>query len=318
MSNIAFIFPAFVSDYLGIEDEFLLDYHKIFYKRLNESIQITGTDLKGFDFKTNNFSGQELKAQYISYIYSCTVSDFLKEQEIQAEMVAGYSMGIYAALYHCESISYEAGLNLIKEAYELISKATSSQTFAMGNIVGLTQEELFEIISKDPCQIEIVNKHSIHNHIISGLLNEVEKILISAKNEGAIYARLLAVSCPYHSKFIGQAYTLFNNYLDGIEVNHPSIPYLSAISQKLLTTKNEVKEEMAKNLDHHINWMETILTMNKKGIKNMVECGAGESLYKISKFICGDFKTYPVNKIEKFIKSLSTEKELNNINIQNS
>jgi hypothetical protein len=36
----------------------------------------------------------------------------------------------------------------------------------------------------------------------------------------------------------------------------------------------------------------------------MLECGAGKSLYKMSKFIDEDFKVYPLSKISNYLEKV--------------
>jgi [acyl-carrier-protein] S-malonyltransferase len=123
-------------------------------------------------------------------------------------------MGLYAALYYCGSVTFSDGLMLVKNAWELISKATNDGRFGMGMIVGLPENDIVDLLdgSRD---VEICNQNNPHTFIISGKAEAVKHILSLAKAEGALRANLLPVSKPYHSDFIRDAAPEFSETLMG-------------------------------------------------------------------------------------------------------
>ncbi|MCH7516085.1 MAG: hypothetical protein IIB08_02980 [Bacteroidetes bacterium] len=70
---------------------------------------------------------------------------------------------------------------------------------------------------------------------------------------------------------------------------------------KNIKTADDVKNELVRNLNTRINWLKTMGKMLSLNINTFVECGAGKSLYKIGKFIEGDFKIYSLNKLDEFV-----------------
>ena len=112
------LFPAFAAEYSGKEEMAISGVENNFRNLLEIASDALITNLKGFDFTTNNFLDDELKSQYVSYIYSCSVADILRGEKVNTSCVSGYSMGIYAAIYYCRSISFIDGLQLVKYAWE--------------------------------------------------------------------------------------------------------------------------------------------------------------------------------------------------------
>ena len=129
------IFPAFVREYTGSEQQAISSSRNDFARLLATASDTLRIDLTGFDFANNNFLDDELRSQYISYIFSCAVSDILKKKGIAPSYVSGYSMGLYAALYYCRSVSFLVGLKLIENAWEEISVATADGHYGMGMIM---------------------------------------------------------------------------------------------------------------------------------------------------------------------------------------
>ena len=76
----------------------------------------------------------------MSYIFSCAVSDLLKSKQVYPDYISGYSMGIYAALYCGQSVTFTEGLDLIKKAFELIKLTTQEMDTGMASIVGVYRD----------------------------------------------------------------------------------------------------------------------------------------------------------------------------------
>lgn len=299
--EIGFLFPVFVNEYIGTEKHIVCNYSDDFDIFLKKASDTVDSSLLHFDINTNNFLSDELKIQYITYIFSCSISNILKKKNIMKGYTAGYSMGLYAALYHCNSISFEDGLMLIKNAFHFIKNSAGNNKFGMATIVGLDCNDIDNIISQNSKKVENICTNSPHNFVISGDYNEVNKILSIAKEEGALHVRLLPVTCPYHSKFTGNAANEFGNYIKEINISAPCSGIVSLIDQNIIKTTADVKNELVRNLNTRINWLKTMEKMINLNINTFIECGAGKALYKIGKFIEGDFKIYSINKLDEFV-----------------
>jgi malonyl CoA-acyl carrier protein transacylase len=300
----AVIFPAFVNEYTGAEEAFLLSSGVNFSQRLEQASLSLNIDLTGFDFKLNNFLNDEEKTQYISYIFSCTVADFLTEKGVKPSFISGYSMGIYSALYYCRSVSYNDGLKLITNAWKIISSNTTTGRFGMGMIIGLEERDLLALM-KDEKEIGICNRNNTHTFIISGALSAVENVLAQAKIEGALKTSKLAVSKPYHSSLLKDCFSPFSEIVKEMQFLNPVYSYISALDQRIIESGDSLKNEVILNLSERMNWMVLMTTIINKGAGVIFECGAGDGLTRNSRFIEGDFKSYSINRIEEFIKSLS-------------
>lgn len=298
----AVIFPAFVNEYTGAEKTFLNTSSVDFSERLEQASLLLNTDLTGFDFKTNNFLKDEEKTQYISYVFSCAVADFLAEKNVKPSFVSGYSMGIYSTLYYCRSVSFSDGLKLVKNAWEIISSNTGSGSFGMGMVIGLEERDLLALL-KGEKGIEICNRNNKHTYIISGTLKAVENVLAQAKIEGALKTSKLPVSKPYHSSLLKKCTKPFSGIVRDIEFSDPVYTYISALDQRTIDKGDILKNEVTLNLSERMNWMSVMNVMIKKGAGVIFECGAGDGLTRNSRFIEGDFKSYSINRIEEFIRN---------------
>lgn len=297
------IFPAFGNEYIGNENKIISNYSDIADNLLNSASNLLNINFTNNPFSKEENSFNELSSQYLTYIFSCILSNILKNNKTKlSEHIAGYSMGIYAALYHAESISFEDGLLLIKNAYQFILKTLNNKKFSMGTIIGLEYNNVKEIINnnnlKDTNIININNKHSV---VISGLEEQVKIAIDKSKEEGALSAKLLPISAPYHSDFLKHAAEDFKIYLDKIKFENPIYKFTSSFNQKILNSNDDIKNELMSNIFTNHNWHNTMKKLISSGYNTFFECGPGKSLFKIGKFIDGDFKIHTIKNLDKII-----------------
>ncbi len=298
----AHIFPAFIHEYLGTETDVVKSYGVDFHGYLQQASEVTGTDLTAFDIETNNFLDKQLESQYLTYIYGCSVSDIMHMKNRLPDYVSSYSMGIYAALYHCGCYDFVTGLNIIKTAYALVEKYKPAEPCGMASIVGLSLGDIVRIIKPIKKLVSIGNHISQYSFLLSGKLEHLEPIIEAAKADGAMQARLLNVTHPYHAHMLSKVYSDFINILLRTkEIVAAQYPYVSAQWHNILTDKNKIKSEIAFNVISPIRWQATMDFMIKKETTTFIECGAGDSLYKIGKFIEGDFKIINLKKIKSYL-----------------
>lgn len=301
--KVAYIFPAFVSEYIGSEVQILNGFSNKFQENLKKASSVSEIDFEKFDIEDAAIMEDELGVQIISYIFSCSLSDELTSRKLTPDLLAGYSMGLYAALYTGGVIHFEDGIRLIIQAFKLSKIETKSIDAGMGSIIGLTEKEIQEIINKNHLEAEIANTNSVHSHLVTGLMDAVNRLLELARNTGALHISSLNVKTPYHASLLKKTCAPFNEYIsDKIELKMSRYPIISSIDQRLMEFPKDIQRELTENLSKKINWMDSFNKLLQFGITQFIECGAGNSLKKISRFQLGDFTVYPINKVENLIK----------------
>lgn len=288
--TVAFVFPAFANDYSEHPGSKLHGFSDLFQKHLDTARKTAEPELTGFDFETRNFLDDELLTQFVTYIYSCAASDVLMNSGLKPSCTSGYSMGIYAALYHSGSIDFTDGLRLIRMAYQSILKYTTGRSYSMGTLIGLEKKDILRIMDKTGNNLEITNQNSPYAFVISGAEDQVMRALETAREEGALHTRQLNVKTPYHAGFLRDAANDFAKAVLEIPITTPSVPMVSVINATVLKNAEAVREELTNNLFHHLNWYGTLKTILGMGVKTLIECGPSKGLVKNARFVEGDFR----------------------------
>jgi [acyl-carrier-protein] S-malonyltransferase len=296
-NHLAFIFPAFTSDYSDPPGRNLPGFESLFMKLLTRAADCIEPELAGFSFTENALPENELYAQYLTYIYSCTASEIIRETGWSPLISAGYSMGIYAALFHTGSVSFESGLLLIHSAYRSLKEALPDQNYGMGTLIGLNGSDIRQIIDQFSLKVEITNQNASHSFVVSGNGKDIEKLMELAKNEGALHVRELPVGIPYHSGLLKHGADDFARQVISLKIDAPKTPVISMIDQIPLTTSDLVRNELVRNLFTPLNWFEMMKYLLSKNITHFIECGPSRGLARNAKFINGNYHFYTLNSI---------------------
>jgi trans-AT polyketide synthase/acyltransferase/oxidoreductase domain-containing protein len=287
--KLAYLFPAFVLKYTGKEYNLIVEKHQFdLDTRIADSGRLLGLDIETFDIQENSFLDSELENQILSYIFSCSFSDILHSKGKEADLISGFSMGIYSALYHAGVIDFNTGLLLIRDVFSLVQKLLRNENFIMASVVGFTREEINDYIKSEE-SVEIVIQNGTYSYVISGKEKEVKTLMDIFQEEGAIYLSMFNLSSPYHAKVLRNNALEFEHLVRKYSFSDPIVPVLSMIDQAKLRTAEQLRTEIVRNVSQPLNFSKSIQSMNEQGVKHFVEVGADTSLLKSSKFIDGDF-----------------------------
>jgi len=285
--KIAFVFPAFISDYRDDPSKTVPRFDELFREYLSRAAEYTDKELLAFDRDSNPMLGDELRNQYISYIYGCVSARILMDSGNMPSMLAGYSMGIYAALHTAGSISFETGLSFIGQAYHSIRKFLPDNNYAMCGVIGLSENDIRAIALDRNLSLVIVNRNSNFSFILAGSSFHINVFMLKAKEEGALHVRSLGVSIPYHTDLLAEAAVELSGAVLKAEIHSPVIPLISVLEQDIITDAVRAGTEVVNNIHKPFNWLGTQLKMHDSGIEVFTECGPSQALRKNSKFIPG-------------------------------
>jgi [acyl-carrier-protein] S-malonyltransferase len=300
--KLAFVFPPFASDYPAEPFSNLIGFEDFFRKFLSRAAEFADPDLIRFDGTIHPFLDDELKTQYISYIQACSLVSWFREKGVVPGYSAGYSMGIYAALYQAEVISFLDGLVLIRQAYNEIRKVTKDGGFAMCSVIGLNKDDIENLSSQQNIDFEIAIQNSVCSFSISGRSGDLVRFVAAAQEEGAISARLLNITVPYHSSFLNETEDDFGDFIAQMQFRSPKMPIVSLVDQEILLEEHALKQEVIRNLFTPLNWYQTQLFLQELGVNRFVECGSGKGLVKNARFIEGDAISMTANSFSDFLK----------------
>ena len=194
------MFPAFAMKFAGS--------HPLYQEELDKLLALASTlvpvDLKRFKEMGAGVIEDELQAHYFCYINSGVVSAILKRQNIVPDYLAGYSMGLFPALFRSGAVSFEEGLLLMHNYYNVALHCIDDRRYGVGIIVGLTAETVGRLIGEHCENVDIIDVSNEHVINVSGFSDEVVGLLKIAAQQ-ALHTKMLPITLPYHSRFMEKA-----------------------------------------------------------------------------------------------------------------
>jgi len=288
--GLACLFPAFALKYTGKEVDLIRRSGLVDLEtRITDSGRTLGLDIEDFDISENNYLDAELENQVLSYIFSCSFADVLRQKEGSPEMVSGFSMGIYAALYYAGAIDFRTGLFLVRDFYTTVRRILSGKNYLMASVVGFDRSELSRF-SAEYGSVETVIQNGTHSFVLSGEVPEMEALMKSLQENGAIHISPFQLASPYHAKILRNHSADFEKIVNRYSIKEAALPVFSMIDLKRKQSAEELQKELVNNVSRPLNFYESIRAMNRHGINKFVEVGADKALLKSSKFIEGDFE----------------------------
>lgn len=308
--KIAFLFPGQGSQAVGMG--------KDLYENFEAAKNVFDTADKTLDKSITKlcFEGpdedlkQTVNTQPCIVTMSIAALESLKSQlDINADYVAGHSLGEYCAMYAAGVMSLETTLKAIQKRADLMGQTKGG---AMAAVLNASEEALTASL-KDATEagyVDVANYNSPAQVVITGDEKAVAKAgeLLLAK--GARRVVPLAVSGAFHSKFMENAGHEFESFVAGFDLNDAKIPVVTNVDAQPTTSASDFRVKMPKQIYSSVHWTQTIEKMAADGVEIFVEIGPGKVLAGLNKKIVPEAKVYNVfdkASLETVVDALKAE-----------
>ncbi len=259
---------------------------------------VAGTDF--VDFLNVGRLGQldERNNQLFTYAYSHAVAQAHIDAGVSPALVAGYSLGIYAAVSVSGAIGFDECLTIVGMAFDIMKAQCAGSMFAMGAIIGLSEEETRRILaSGDYSSVCRTNTNNEACGVFSGLEYDMARFFKDARDHGALSTVTFRASVPYHHpRYIAPASKKFLDALQTFGWRDAHIPILSSINQVPLVKAADLVEFLAQNLASPVDWQKVAETIARRGATIAYECGPGISLCQNNRFIANHIRYVTIRK----------------------
>ncbi len=293
MTKIAYIFPGQGSQAVGMGQNICA------HSKAARTIFEQADEYLGEKISTLCFDGPEdalkqtIHTQPALYVTSAAVLAALRERgAADPEAVAGHSVGEYAALYAAGAFDFETGLKLVARRAQEMHRAGLSQPGAMAAVLGLTAAQVTEICAdaQGAGLVSAANFNGGGQVVISGSPEGVAKASELAKAAGAKRVLPLNVSGAFHSALMAPAAKVMEDALRDAAIRSAAIPVVANLTADYEATPDEIRANLAAQIDHPVRWEEIILRLVGDGFDTFVEIGSGAVLAGLMKRIAPDVK----------------------------
>lgn len=285
----AFVFPGAGVPCCGAEAELYRRHEGAFAPFLGEASGRAGIDFAAALLADRVDAVPDREKQLFTYAFGAAFAELLRARGVEPAATAGYSFGVYAAMFGAGAVSFGAGCDVLERAYDLMAEEIGAAECGMGIVVGLALPEIAAILGGPGCGgLVHANSNSETCHVLSGPAPALRRALAAASARDAISAKELAVSIPYHHPgLLSRASARLGEFLGGVEIRAPRCPIVSSIDQRPLAGPGEIAAFVAANVATPIRWVRVVEALAGLGVGAVVECGPGASLVQNARFVEG-------------------------------
>lgn len=207
-------------------------------------------------------------------------------------LVAGHSLGEYAALVASGALSFEDALPLVRYRAQAMQEAVPEGSGGIAAILGLDEAGIRAVCAEAAHGqvLEAANFNAPAQTVIAGHREAVQRGMELAKTKGAKRAMLLPMSAPSHCSLMLPSARRLAERLAGVSLQRPRMPVLNNVDVASPDQPEQIKDSLVRQLHYPVRWVEGMQEMQRRGIAQVIECGPGGVLTGLAKRCAPDLE----------------------------
>lgn len=300
MTKTAFLFAGQGAQKLGMARD-LYETYPIVRETFDTASRILGYDLRSLIDNDVDELNQTRYTQPAILTTSVAIYRLLSEKGIKPDMVAGLSLGEYSALVASGALTFEEAVALVAKRGEFMETAAPAGTGKMVAVMSTPVEIIEEACEKasDKGYVRPANYNTPTQIVIGGDVEAVNAAVENLKEAGVKRLIPLKVSGPFHTALLKSASEKLAKELEKVTFSDFTVPLVGNTEAQVMKVE-EAKILLARQVMEPVRFYESIETMKKLGMTDVIEIGPGKVLSNFMKKIDKTIPTVNVGDKESF------------------
>ncbi|MDY3958101.1 ACP S-malonyltransferase [Romboutsia timonensis] len=312
--KIAFLFPGQGAQYINMG--------KSLYENINECKEIfdKGEEIIEMPIKDIIFDGSEETLKSTKYnqpailLTSLACQKALELEGIEADYVAGLSLGEYSGLVYSGIVSFKDGVKLVKSRATIMDEGIEEGVGSMAAVMKLSKEKV-DTLLKEASKfgvVEAANYNCPGQVVITGEVDAIRESVSIAKALGGLCIPL-KVSGPFHSSLYEEASFKYYESIKDVEINEPKKVMYSNVLGKPYSKQDDIRDLLRKQIMSPVLFEDSINHMLDQGIDTFIELGPGKTLSGFVKKIDKKANVYNIEDLDTLkstVEKIKSEGEI--------
>ena len=335
-AKVAHMYPGQGSQYVGMTHDLYQRYTAVqqVWAQADQTMTevLDGETLSSFVLRSNLSKEEQVEAEHklkqteytqpAMLTADLAIERALNDHGLHPDMVAGHSLGEYAALMASGILDMDGALRAAAARGTEMGAVEIDDKGLMAS-VSAPYEEVEAIINAIDGYVIAANKNSPKMTVIAGETAPVKEAMAAFEAKG-FQSMPLATSHAFHSRIVAPANEPLRRFLESLEIRWPSIPITANVdgefypmnssdSEDLDASKEAVLSKLALQMASSVEWTTQIQTMYEAGARAFVEVGPKRALSMFAVQILEDQPHLPVmtnhpkqGGIASFLTALAT------------
>ncbi|MEV0775907.1 ACP S-malonyltransferase [Streptomyces sp. NPDC050428] len=188
------------------------------------------------------------------------------------DVVAGHSLGEYAALFASGAFDFRTGLEIVARRAELMADAGPG---AMAAVIGLEESAVRDVLAAEGPDVDVANLNAPDQIVVSGGAEEVRHVSKALAARASTVVPL-PVSGAFHSRHMRPVAERFDRFLRGFVFGRLKIPVIA--NATALPYGDDVRDLLCRQLWSPVRWTDTVHHLLRLSDPDLREIGPGTVL----------------------------------------
>lgn len=205
-------------------------------------------------------------------VFASSVDTFrrLEEKGVRPDVVAGHSLGEYAAAHAAGSLGLDDAVRLVAERDRLMVEASRKSPGGMTAIIGVGPREVLSAVDGTEGAVA-ANFNTPRQTVISGEKEAIEAVTERVGGK----KRKLDVAGAFHSPLVQKASVAMDALLAEVPLEDPETPMVSAIDGAILAKADDVRLALRDQMLSPVRWVAVVQRFASLGVEEVIEAGGG-------------------------------------------
>lgn len=306
--SLAFVFPGQGSQSLAMLAE-LAELHPSVHETFREASDGAGVDLWAL-----SQGGPEDMLNRTEYTQPALLAAGVAVWRLwqaqggsQPAVLAGHSLGEYAALVAAGALTLHDGAHLVRIRGQLMQDAAPPGTGAMAAVIG-AEDALVKEVCQEASGSQVVvpaNYNSPGQIVIGGDADAVDRAVALLAERGVRKVVKLAVSVPSHTPLMREAANRLSETMNGLSWREPSLPIVQNVDADIRQGTQSIRDALVRQLYLPVRWTDCVQALAARGATRIGECGPGKVLTGLAKRIDKSLDARPLGTPGEFESALA-------------
>jgi [acyl-carrier-protein] S-malonyltransferase len=260
-------------------------------EQLRWACAVTGIDLVALG---TTGSADEVRdtavAQPLLVALALGVATALDVADMPPAVVAGHSVGEYAAAALAGTLSAETALVLVRERGRLMAEAAAATPTGMSAVLGGDVETV--VTGLDGLGLVAANVNGAGQVVAAGPVDSLER-LAAEPPEGA-RVRPLPVAGAFHTAYMATARTGLERVAAAVPAADPRVTFVANGDGAVVTHGRDLLKRLVQQVTEPVRWDRCMQTMSELGVTAVIELAPGGTLTGLVKRALPEVETLAV------------------------